>query len=161
MIEVDITEEMLNIAKQRADNLGVLRNSITRGQGNTAGYVGEIAVQKILGGDIKDTRNYDIVFPDGVKADVKTKRCKSKPSPHYECSISDYNTMQKCEKYVFVRVLNDYSKAWILGSKDKEQYFQEAVFVQQGQLDPSNGWRAKCDCWNLPISSLDSLEKNQ
>jgi hypothetical protein len=157
VIEVEITEEMLILAKQRAKDLGVLRNSITSGQGNTAGYVGEIAVQKTLGGDIKDTFNYDIMFSDGVKADVKTKRCKSKPLPYYECSISNYNTSQKCEKYVFVRVLNDYSKAWILGSKDKKDYFEQSSFVKKGQLDPSNGWRAKCDCWNLPISSLESL----
>jgi hypothetical protein len=157
MIEVDISKEMLDHAKIRAEKLGTLRNSITKGEGNIAGILGELAVQKVMGGEIKDTRNYDILLPDETKVDVKTKRCRSQPSPHYECSISDYNTMQKCDKYIFVRVLENYTKAWILGSKEKEKYYNEATFIQQGQLDPSNGWRAKCDCWNLPITNLDPI----
>lgn len=158
MIEVLITDEMLEIANNKAQKLGQLRNSITRGDGNVAGYLGELVVKSLMGGEIKDTRDYDIVFPNGIRADVKTKRCTSKPSEYYECSISDYNTMQKCDRYIFVRVLKDYKKAWVLGWYPKDQYYTEATFIQQGQIDPSNNWRAKCDCWNLPISSLKKIE---
>jgi len=158
MIEVLIDDNMMKIAKKRAEELGQLRNSITRGEGNLAGILGELAINKVLGGEIKDKRNFDIVFENGIKIDVKTKRCKSKPEEHYECSVSDYNTSQKCDKYVFVRILNDYSKAWILGCIDKNVYYEKAVFIKQGQIDRSNGWRAKCDCWNLPISSLDPID---
>lgn len=161
MIEVDITEDMLKAAEIRAEKLGELKNSITRGGGNIAGIVGEIAVQKVMGGEIKDTRDYDIVLDDGTTIDVKTKRCRSAPEPHFECSITDYNTMQKCDKYVFVRVLNDYSKAWVLGSIPKEEYFKQATFIQQGQLDRANNWRAKCDCWNLGISSLTPITESK
>lgn len=157
MIEVEISKEMLDAATIRANKLGELRNSITRGQGNIAGIIGELAVHKVVGGEIKDTRDYDILMSDGTTVDVKTKRCKSAPEPHFECSITDYNTTQKCDSYIFVRVLNDYSKAWVVGIIPKEEYFQKASFIQQGQLDPSNGWRAKCDCWNVSISDLNEV----
>lgn len=87
-IEVSITSEMLQIAKEKAKKLGELRNSITHGEGNVAGYLGELIVQKIMGGEIKDTRDYDLLSPEGVKYDVKTKRCSGVPEPHFECSGS-------------------------------------------------------------------------
>lgn len=158
MIEVTITDEMLDIAKEKADKLGQLKNSITRGEGNVAGFLGELAVLSVMGGELKGTRDYDIVFDNDVKADVKTKRCTSPPQEHFDCSISDYNTTQKCDRYIFVRVLKDYKKAWILGWYPKEEYYTEATFIQQGQLDRSNNWRAKCDCWNMPISNLKKIE---
>jgi|LakMenEpi03Aug12_release.lakeMendotaPanAssembly.Ray.scaffolds.fasta_scaffold75129_5 hypothetical protein len=159
MIEVSITDEMREIANEKAEKLGQLRNSITRGEGNVAGFLGELVVQSVMGGELKSTRDYDIVFDNDVKADVKTKRCTSAPLEHFDCSISDYNTVQKCNRYIFVRVLKDYKKAWILGWYPKDQYYTDATFIQQGQLDRSNNWRAKCDCWNMPISSLKKIEE--
>lgn len=158
-IEVSITSEMIQVAKEKAKKLGELRNSITHGEGNVAGYLGELIVQKIMGGEIKDTRDYDLLSPEGIKYDVKTKRCSGTPEPHFECSITNFNTTQKCERYVFVRVLKDYSKGWILGELPKNEYFEKAVFVQQGQFDPRNNWRAKCDCWNLPMTSLNEIKQ--
>lgn len=159
MIEVLITDEMLNIANERAEKLGQIKNSITRGEGNVAGFLGELVAIEIMGGERKDTRDYDILFDNNLKADVKTKRCTSPPKDHYDCSISDYNTTQKCDCYIFVRVLKDYKKAWLLGWYPKEEYYSEASFIQQGQLDRSNNWRAKCDCWNMPISSLKTVDE--
>lgn len=154
MIEVEVTKEMVDLAKKKADDLGELKNSITRGEGNVAGFLGELAVQKLCGGEIKGTRDYDILFPDGVTADVKTKRCGSEPEPHFECSIAGLNTTQKCDKYIFVRVLKDYSRAWVMGELTKEEYFSKATFIEQGQYDPRNRWRCKTDCYNVPCSEL-------
>lgn len=158
IVEVDITDEMRAQANLKAEKLGELKNSITRGQGNMAGYIGELVVLKILGGELKNTRDFDILFENDIKADVKTKRCATPPQEHFDCSISNYNTKQNCDRYIFVRVLNDYSKAWIVGWYPKQEYYKEAVFIQQGQLDRANNWRAKCDCWNMPISNLKKLE---
>lgn len=155
--EVEITEEMIKEAEKRAAKLGELKNSITRGEGNLTGILGELVAHKVIGGDIKDTRDYDIITPDNVKWDVKTKRSHGVPLEHFECSITDYNTRQKCDRYVFVRILKDYSKGWVIGELPKEEYFKKATFIQQGQLDARNGWRAKCDCWNVLFTDLNEV----
>ena len=41
MIEVKITPQMKKRAWDKARKMGKLRNSITRGQGNIAGFLGE------------------------------------------------------------------------------------------------------------------------
>ena len=47
---------------------------------------------------------------------------------------------------------------WILGYKTKEEYFKEANFLKQGQIDPSNNYTVKADCYNLKIKNLHSIE---
>lgn len=158
MIEVQITPEMVKEAQQKAKELGVLKNSITGGDGNVAGLLGEMVVVQATGATLSNTRDYDVVRTDGKTADVKTKRCTGKPEPRFDCSIADFNTRQKCDYYIFVRVLKDFSKAWIVGELPKNEYFEKAVFVQQGQFDPSNNWRCKADCYNVPISKLNEVQ---
>lgn len=156
-VEVEITEEMRKMAYKKAEDLGELKNSITRGEGNVAGYLGEMIAQKVIGGEIVGTRDYDIVTPDGVKWDVKTKRTAVPPQDHFETSVTNYNTTQKCDRYIFVRVLKDYSKGWVIGELPKNEYYEKATFIQQGQLDPRNKWRALCDCWNVLFTDLNQV----
>lgn len=157
-VEVIITKEMLAEAERRAVKLGELKNSITRGEGNVCGFLGELVAQKVIGGEIKDTRDYDIITKDGTKWDVKTKRSFGVPEEHFECSVTDYNTTQKCDRYIFVRVLKDYSKGWVVGELPKDEYFEKATFIEQGQYDPRNHWRAKCDCWNVVFTDLNEVK---
>ena len=48
MIEIDITKDMIEQCKAKAQDIGRLKNSITKGQGNLAGIVGEYIVHKYL-----------------------------------------------------------------------------------------------------------------
>jgi hypothetical protein len=159
-IEVEISKEMLEEANRKAKKLGELKNSITRGEGNVAGFLGEMVAQKVIGGQIIGTKDYDILTDDGVKWDVKTKRCAAPPQPHFECSVTNYNTMQKCDRYIFVRVLKDYSKGYVCGELPHDEYYKKAVFIEQGQFDPRNKWRALCDCWNVPMTDLNPIKQS-
>ena len=159
MIEVKVTPAMLKRAKKKAKDLGELKNSITKGKGNLTGFLGEEIAHVAMGGEIKNTGDFDLVFEDGRTFDVKSKRCSGEPEDHYDCSVANYNTSQKCDEYVFVRVLNDYSKGWVCGTMAKEDFFRKATFWQQGQFDPRNRWRCKADCYSLPISQLDEVNK--
>lgn len=154
----NINPILITIAEQRSEKLGVLKNSITNGEGNIAGYIGQMLVNLYLKGSEPDVFNYDVI-KDNVRYEVKTKRCTGEPKEHYNCSIANYNTKQKCDYYVFVRVLEDYSKAWILGKKKKDDFFKEATFNKKGEPDPSSGnkWNYKADCYNLEISKLEPL----
>ena len=156
MIEINITEAMINSAKRKAKEMGVLKNSIVKGDGNEAGFVGEEVANIVLGGEISNTYEYDIVS-EGITYDVKTKRCTSVPKPHYECSVADFNTKQKCDRYIFVRIEFEdmkWGRAWVLGYCDKSEYFEKSVKKLKGEKDGSNGFTIRSDCHNLPISKL-------
>ena len=116
MIEIKITDEMFLEAREKAISLGQLHNSITRGSGNLAGFIGEILVRTHFNYTEENTYDYDLVTEDGRKIDVKTKQTTVVPKSNYDCSISASNTKQKCDEYIFVRVKSDFSVGWILGS---------------------------------------------
>ena len=100
MIEIEITEDMKKRAWRKAREMGEINNSITKGDGNIAGFLGEEVANHIIKGDINNTYDYDII-KDDVTYDVKTKRCTSEPRPYYECSVAAFNTKQKCDYYAF------------------------------------------------------------
>jgi hypothetical protein len=62
VIEVQVTDEQLIEARKQAVEMGKLHNSITRGQGNVAGFVGEIITAEILNGVQDNTFDYDIFY---------------------------------------------------------------------------------------------------
>lgn len=160
MIEVKITKAMKDRAAKKAEEMGEIRNSITKGEGNLAGFIGEEIANKLIKGKINNTYDYDIVAED-YTYDVKTKRCTSEPRPYYECSVAAYNIKQRCDRYVFVRVecLNDIcTRAWVLGWIDKKEYFDKADRLVKGQVDPRNDYIVKADCFNLRIDQLNEFE---
>lgn len=161
MRRVDITDDLFDrIHDQiagKAAAIGNLKGSIEDGDGNYAGLFGEMLFLEEFGGERDATYNYDILYDD-LKVDVKTKRRSVEPKPYYECSIADYNTEQDCDIYYFVSVLYDYSEAWLLGYKDTDEYYELADFHEEGDIDEDNDFEFKADCWNLPISELDSFE---
>ena len=154
MIEVAISANMLVEARDKAAEMGRLRNSIINGAGNIAGFIGEAIAQQVLGGELSNTYDYDLVLPSGKTVDVKTKQTSVKPLVTYECSIAALNTTQECDYYAFIRVKNDFTVGWYLGMYDKKQYMEDAIFMKKGTVDSSNGYTVKSDCYNLKISEL-------
>lgn len=158
MVEVDINQDQLELAKTKAKDLGVLKHSFMKGNRNVVGFLGEILVADYLKANIENTYDYDLI-KSGVKIDVKSKRCSSVPQDHYECSVAAYNTKQKCDYYVFVRILKDYKKAWILGIINKENFFKNSILRKKGFTDISNNLTFKEDTYNLPIKDLLDFAK--
>jgi hypothetical protein len=160
MIEVEVTGEMLVRARDKAAAMGSLRRSITNGQGNLAGFVGEEIALKVLGGRVaNDEKNvdFDLVLPNGLTVDVKTKRTSVKPLPHYECSINTYYE-QQCDLYAFVRVHNDMHIGWFLGVYDRVAYYKDCTAFKKGDIDKTNGFKFKADAYNLRIDQLKEIE---
>jgi len=157
MKRIDITGEDIKEAKLLANNMGTLQNSITKGQGNVHGFLGEIITSKFLKSKLSNTYDYDIIH-NNLKIDVKTKRVTTPPRDYYECSVASLNTKQLCDIYVFTRVLKDMTKGWLLGYINKKDYFDKAVLLKKGDIDPSNNWKVKTDCYNLPINKLNNIE---
>tara|TARA_R110002167_G_scaffold356838_1_gene572025 strand:+ start:153 stop:497 length:345 start_codon:yes stop_codon:yes gene_type:complete len=110
MIEVQITNSMRETAHDMSSEMGILSRSITRGQGNVYGFLGELVALDVLGGIHQNTMDYDILV-DGSKIDVKTKKTTVKPKPDYDCSVADLTRKQNCDYYAFVRVHQ--IKVWV------------------------------------------------
>ena len=70
MQEIKISLDMLDAARQKAKELGKLNNSILKGKGNLAGFIGEQIALSFLGGEWQNTYEYDILLSDGEKVDV-------------------------------------------------------------------------------------------
>ena len=154
MIEVVITGDMLVTARDKAAEMGRLRNSIISGAGNLAGFIGEAVAQQVMGGVLTNTYNYDLILCNGKTVDVKTKQNSVKPLETYECSVAALNTTQECDYYALFRVNNDFSVGWFLGVYEKQQYMLDAKYLTKGTIDTDNGYVVKSDCYNLPIHQL-------
>jgi len=151
---VVVTGDMLVTARDKAAEMGKLRNSITRGAGNLAGFIGEAIAKQVMGGVLTNTYEYDLILCNGKTVDVKTKQTSVKPLETYDCSIAALNTSQECDYYAFVRVKNDFSVGWFLGVYEKQQYMLDSTFMKKGTMDPANGYVVKSDCYNLKINQL-------
>jgi len=142
--------------------MGILNNSITEGEGNLAGAIGELKLLEYLGEDkarIHRTYDYDIVYMDTLKIDVKTKRTTVPfVDEKYEASIANFNTEQDCDYYVFVRVNLEKRIGWLLGCISPKLYYSKSRFLKKGQLDGSNNFIVKADCWNVEYGDLFPIE---
>tara|TARA_Y100000310_G_C20587276_1_gene766130 strand:+ start:546 stop:1025 length:480 start_codon:yes stop_codon:yes gene_type:complete len=158
MKKFKISQQALRRIKTRAEKLPLLNNSIRNGEGAMVAYIGEEVVNRVLEGEIKDTYDYDLIYGDQIKVDVKTKERTVSPRQNYNCTVADFNTKQDCDEYAFVSVLNDHSAAWYLGKISKEDFYKEARFHKEGDLDPDSSPNSpfyfKADCYNIPISKL-------
>ena len=158
-IRVEITQEMMEIAKAKAKDLGVLKNSIRKGEGNLVGFLGEeLVLVAFPGSKSENTYQHDISTSD-LTFEVKSKDRTVDPLLHYEASVANYNTSQRADYYVFTSIFRDkktnaYTHGHIIGMVGKDSYKQMATFLNVGDIDPSNGWEVKAACYNLPYREL-------
>ena len=164
------TKDEIEFCREKAERMGVLKNSIIQGKGNLTGFLGEIAVHRYLANSqwLSDkSYDYDIIFGKN-KIDVKTKWCNGYPNVEYDCSIAAYNTKQKCDTYVFCRVSadspKDYenpNKVYLLGYIKKDDYFRTAKLWKKGEVDPSNDHLFSADTYNLKIKDTYPLPRKK
>jgi hypothetical protein len=160
MKKFKITKTALDRVKVRAEKLPPLKNSIRNEEGNPdrlagiiVAYIGEEVAKQVLGGEIEDTYDYDIIYGE-TKVDVKTKERTVPPKAYYACSVADFNTRQDCDEYAFVNVLDNLQEAWYLGKISKKEFYKIATFHKKGEVDPDNNYTFRADCYNVPIRKL-------
>ena len=136
-----------------------LNNSITSGEGNLAGALGEILIAdryKVL--NEFNTYDYDLVIKDKT-VDVKTKRYKRNRSANSKVNlnVAAFNTIQKCDYYCFVGVSYDLQEAFLYGFIKKDDFYHKAVFHRAGEVDPNGDgiWRFRCNCYNILPKDLE------
>lgn len=156
MEQLKFDAEMIKDAVEWAAKLGSLNNSITGGDGNFAGRLGELALAKHLGIEVQDDYSYDLV-KDGKTIEVKTKRRTVDPQEHYDVSVAETSRHQHPDVYAFISITLDDRKVkrvWLCGYMDCDQYFATAKKMKKGQRDNSNGFKTHADMYNMAISRL-------
>ncbi len=158
-----INSKMRDTASEQSKEMGVLKHSIAKGKGNMYGFLGEALFKKYASPFYKvethNTYDYDFVLDEKIRVDVKTKSTSTTPKGQYDCSVAAYNTKQKCDAYVFCRVMHSFDRGFILGGILKEDFFDKAQFWKKGTIDPSNGYQVKADCYNIKIDELHTLKE--
>ena len=163
MLQLPFDNEMIRAATDWAENLGGIYNSITKGDGNYAGRLGELALAKHLGVEVKDHKDYDLIYNDS-KVEVKTKRRATKPKPNYTVNIASTSKHQTPDTYAFLSVeysdrdsggnYSDLLKIWLCGYKSADQFFEEAEFWPKGTPDPPF-FKTHRDMYVMKIEELD------
>ena len=94
---------MIEKAQDWAKYLGSINNSITKGGGNLAGRLGELALANHLGVCVEDHKDYDMIYK-GEKIEVKTKRRTVPPQYSYDVSVAATSAHQKPDRYAFISI---------------------------------------------------------
>ena len=163
MQSLKFNQKMIDQASQWANDLGGIKNSITKGDGNYAGRLGELALAKHLNVGVEDHKDYDLIYND-LRVEVKTKRRATKPKPNYTVNIASTSRHQKPDSYAFLSLeysdrdsaghYSDLLKIWLCGYKDADQFFEEAEFWLKGTTDPPF-CTAHRDMYVMKIGELD------
>lgn len=153
MFTLPITHTQLEKAQVLADELGTLPNSITNGEGNIIGCIGEVVVSQYFGVPLENTYDYDFVWK-GYRMDVKSKRTSVFPQPHYQCDISTVNNHQECDAYVFARIDMSKDILYLLGYLPKDDFYNRASYVPKGSVCSTNGLIFKHNNYSVSISEL-------
>ena len=177
LISIPWDSRMVEQAQSKAKKLGRINNSILKGGGNAAGYLGEEAVAAYIGAKITscdkgdDKYNYDIIAKDGRRIEIKTKRRTVDPLYYYDVSVAKTSIHQRPDLYIFVsinfenmmmengkRVYRGIKNIWIVGQAEPEDYFARAKIWKAGEIDNNNGFKTHVDMYNLPISEIEPLD---
>ena len=165
MQSLKFNQKMIDQASQWASDLGGIKNSITKGGGNFAGRMGELALAKHLGLEVSDRKDYDMIF-DGRKIEVKTKRRSVKPKPDYVVNVAATSEHQRPDIYAFVSLqyadrdsganYTGLEHIWLCGYKNANQFWDECEFWPKGFPDPKMpSWKSHVDMHVMHIKDLD------
>lgn len=158
MIELAITPEVYQEACKMAHDMGELSGSITKGEGNVAGFVGELLVCQLTGAVPTNTFQHDLTL-GSLLLEVKTKQRSKRPVDTYDVDLSARNVKQRADYYVFVSVNYALDYGYVLGCMPKYEYLMAAKFRERGEDD--RGFAVKASCFTVPIKQLMPIEELQ
>jgi hypothetical protein len=143
MIEYIIKDFIIDYAYRKLDKIKTIQSSNLSKFGSEKkrileGYIGERIIMDYL--NIKnniDEYDYDLLSNKGKRLEIKTVSCKFKPKKDYLCTVNSHKAngvhKQNADYYIFLRILNDYSLAWILGYYSCEDFFKDGLFIEKGK----------------------------
>jgi len=160
MIEIDIKREQIERAEELF-SFRNLKNSITKGESQIYGALGEIVVLDYyekhgVNAQYVGSFDYDIIIAN-KKVDVKTKKVNNPPQLEHNATIPACNVLQKTDIYYFVYVMSDMTKAYLVGWLYKDEFFAKAELKKSGEVDRL-GWTFKADTYVTQLKNLNIIK---
>jgi hypothetical protein len=165
MTEVEVGKDLIDKAELRSSAVSktstLLHKYGSEKKRIFEGYLGEEIVKEYLGiPSVDDDYEYDLISNKGKRLEVKTISCKFKPHDDYLCTVNssylDSVRKQDADYYVFIRVLNSYDTAWLLGYIECDKFFELGNFIEKG-TDMGKFKFVKANATVLPIYKLNQF----
>ncbi len=156
MIKIYITPEQLDEA-QRLYHFKTLNNSITKGESQIYGAIGEIIAMDYLRSLNKQVEyvgayDYDLQI-NGKKIDVKTFKTNKEPTNDFNANISAFNHTQKTDFYLWCSVAINMEYGYIIGYLEKDEFYRIAELKKKGEID-FGSWVFKSDTYTTKIKNI-------
>ena len=145
--------DVVVLARDRAKKMGILRNSLTKGERTVNGFVGEIVFKQfceISGVPVNhvDAFTHDFESVNGTKIEVKTKTRSVLPQPYFDNGVCCHNTTQ-CGGpngyYVFLQLMwtnkeHTQGVVFFCGAMLADEFRRKAAHVRPDAAPASNGF---------------------
>jgi hypothetical protein len=142
MIELSVNKDIIKKADDRLNLITTKDNRLSKFGSERKriyeGYIGEEIIKNYLNiNHVTDDYNYDLISNKGKKLEIKTVSCSFKPRLDYLCTVNSHSLdqihKQNADYYIFIRLLKDYTKAWLLGWIECAKFFKIGTFVSKGK----------------------------
>ena len=156
MIKIEITDEQI-LQAQKLYNFKALTNSITQGESQIYGALGEVIAMHFLRSINKPVQyvgSYDNDLEiNGKKIDVKTIRTDKEPTNDFNLNISAYNTKQETDFYLWCSVSQEMKYGYIIGYLAKDEFYRMAELKKEGEIDYGS-WVFKSDTYTTKVKNV-------
>jgi len=160
MLKVNITEDMIKKATDKAERIPPTHNTFMSQERRIIGFLGEQIFEQVFP-EAKESENNEVYDYDysmyTKKCELKTKMVSVPPQDHHECSIYTYYN-QKSDYYFFCFIIKDsingtYPHGWLLGYTSVEDFKKKCFLIEKG-VPQENGLIPRINTWNIKISDL-------
>jgi hypothetical protein len=156
MKKIYITPEQIEEAKDLY-NFKCLKNSITNGESQVHGALGELIAMQVL--QLRENHvdyvghyDYDLIC-NGKRIDVKTIKSNHEPKDEYNANISAFNHTQQTDYYLWCYVSLDMTYGYVIGYLEKDEFYKIAELKKKGDIDYGD-WTFKSDTYTTKIKNL-------
>jgi len=136
IIEIEITDEMLEEAKKRNKkflekygHIGTHR--LNKDKQRITGYLAEAAIKNFCKIEYSNEDSVDFKHKE-TTFDSKAQGCNSKPKEYFVATLYEEQKNRNVDYYIFSRVQNDWKKVWICGFISKKDFFKNAKLIKAG-----------------------------
>jgi hypothetical protein len=137
VLTINITPEIYQEAekrnlsyKKRYGNTGTHR--LNKDRQRMTGYLAEASIRSYFPKlNYSDNDNVDFII-DSITIDSKAQGCNTKPLDNYVGTLYEEQKARDVDYYVFSRIKNDFSIAWICGAISKKDFFDLSTLVKAG-----------------------------
>ena len=136
-LTINITPDIYQEAEQRNlsykkkyGNTGTHR--LNKDRQRMTGYLAEASIRSYFPQlNYSDNDNVDFII-DSITIDSKAQGCNSKPLDNYVGTLYEEQKTRDVDYYIFSRIKNDFSIAWICGVISKKDFFDLSILVEAG-----------------------------